>query len=224
MTNHHLHLRPLLAFGLLVAACGEQPGTVTLDFSALAARADQLVLPLDQLRIVARPDTLIPSDEGVEEATVSLEDLTFELDVPAGRWLLEVTREWAEAEPAVATYFGELQLEVASLELVEVVVPMFPAGEVAVTVTAAENPSFELPDATLVRVVPQRELLREGEPAEYAVPFPEPGVEYVRALPTGEYVIRIELTYDGETFVPLSEDLMLTVEHGVRTEQFFHIP
>lgn len=193
---------------LFVLGCGEPSGTVYIDISRLAAQASALGKPVNQVRVIARPDTFVPTEENTHEIIIPISELAFELDLAAGRWLFEAVGEWTTTDPPAAVYFGDLHVELLPLSEIDLTIPMFPAGEIRVEVTAVGD--FELPDDALIRFVPLSP--RPDQSSFYAAPFAE-GV-LTRVLPTGEYSAQGEITFDGTNYSAAGEDYSVYIEHG----------
>ncbi len=222
-----------LALGVLVTllGCGEPSAQVSIDLRALVDRAAVTVDRLDQLRVIVSPNTTVPSTDRRKEIEIDLsaDDMTFELELAAGSWHFEmVGEETVDSEAPNATYFGDLRVDLEPHSEVDLVIPLFPAGTLAVPVWIAKDTGI---DDALVSFVPRDPRDDQSQifsstlmPSADDSPVAVWAYDVERILPTGDYDAYVDATSDGTNYLPVAGEPIpiigaapgeLGIEHGV---------
>ena len=192
---------------LTLFACGTADTTsVRLDFRSVAAQ--QTELPIDEITVRVSG----PGGDPVV-ASVPVSDLSMQLEVPPGQRLFEVLGQRTDLSAPRPTYFGDGIRRIAPQTPTDVLIPLFPAGQLLVFVNVADGTP---PPDTNIRFVPQNPM--PDQSASYLAPFRFGRLE--RILPIGTYGVQAEVTFDGSTYVTVGDEITVTIEHGeVRVER-----
>lgn len=179
---------------LCVCACGSgDEARVRLDLSALWQASGQSVATI-QVRVFDASGTM-----QLEDSLTGLGDLV-DLVVLAGPSLrFEIEALTAKPTPA---YWGETVRTLSPGEDVDLVIPVFPAGGVAGTVTATDATPIPADAVALATAVSPR----ADAPAERS--FALVGGTFSGTLPDGDYVLSVSYAGPG---APYSGSLRVTV-------------
>lgn len=176
----------LLCFTL--AACGQSSGQrLNLDFTSVSEAA--ILAPGDTLTVRARAAGF---DESV---VVNLDTPTFSLEVPSGTVLIEAEADHLVAGKATPYYFGDTRVTVLPDSTTDVVVPLFPAGGIEITVKF--QPGFTLPGRAVLEMTPT--TLKPDLSSVFDAELVD-GHLY-RPLPAGDYSYKALISADaGKTW------------------------
>ena len=180
--------RATLLFCFTLAACGQSSGQrLNLDFTSVSAAA--ILAPGDTLTVRARAAGF---DESV---VVSLDTPTFSLEVPSGTVLIEAEADRPIAGKATPYYFGDTRVMVLADSTTDVVVPLFPAGGLEITVKFASG--FTLPGRAVLEMTPA--VIKPDESSAFDAELVD-GHLY-RPLPAGDYSYKALISTDaGKTW------------------------
>ncbi len=202
--------RLLLVASLALTACAGDTGTLRFDLSGLARQDAQFALPIDRLRVaISGPQN---GEVGVE---VDLDNPVFDLSTASGPLYIEGFAERADGSP---TYYGDQRVVLPPNGVVEVVVPMFPAGLIDVTVLIDPEDAPRTAVVTFLPLAPRSEQSTAFD-ATFDVS------KILRVLPSGEYTFRAQASFDGgetyEAVGPTSE--VITIPAGGRLAETFDL-
>jgi len=200
--------RLLLISILVLPACGGSSGTLHFDLSSLTSRLDALVMDVDRLSVkISGPQS------GDVEVEVTLDEPIFDLSTASGPLYIEGLAERTDGSP---TYYGDRHVYLPPNGVVEVVVPMFPAGLIDVTVLINPEDAPSIAVVTFLPLAPRPE-----QSLAFDATFDVEKIK--RVLPSGDYTFRAQASFDGgesyEAVGPESEIIVIP-PGGVLAETF----
>jgi hypothetical protein len=197
-----------LAALALVAACRADGGTrVRIDLTSLQRHAAQTKIAVDSIEVQISAADL----EGLR-VEVDPAALSFEVEVPSGaarRFLVVARGDVGQGE--ATTYWGVHTADLPPRTVVDLVIPIFPAGDVRASVSTADETA--LPDGltvTFTNVSPAN-----GRPETVAALVEDGALS--RILPTGDYAVSASFTAGGTTF-ELPVGVAVVVRQGIVSE------
>ncbi|MEZ4272777.1 MAG: MopE-related protein [Myxococcota bacterium] len=201
---------------LFAAGCGASTSTVSIDLRGMVEEAALGSTPLD--RVVLRVSAAdMPA---VQTFDISIDNPIFDIELPSGpKRLFQI--EGLAQPPAnegstnlgaeVTFYFGRKIIDLPSRAIIDLVIPVFPAGRVAGDVRVADQTA--LPQPQLIR------FSRDPAIAELVGPLAAvvTDARFVRPLPAGSYKAEIFFERGGVKYEPPTP-VTLTIEQGQQLE------
>jgi hypothetical protein len=177
-----------LAAAAALAACGQSQPSVSLDFSSLvsAAASQQHALPIDELLVHFATPTFDVTEQ------VAFDSPVVTLTVPSGPLYIEATARGDMGTGLVPTYYGDQRLSLQPGETRDVVINMFPAGAIDVTVLISAE---RLAQISVALVYFDAIAPRTDQSTEFTTKFANSQV--ARVLPSGVYTYHAMLSFDG---------------------------
>jgi hypothetical protein len=178
-------IRSTLWLATALAACGDSSPGLIIDMSNLMIRKDALDLPVERLTV-----SISGPHAGEVQVEVTPDDPVFELSpLTSGPLYIEGL---AEDENGIPSYYGDLRVVLPPSGTAEVVLPMFPAGRIDVSVDiASENE----PEIAVVTFAAAERSLRPDQSRTFDATFVSRRL--TRVLPSGFYTFRAQVSFDG---------------------------
>ncbi|MEE8408939.1 MAG: hypothetical protein V3T05_05000, partial [Myxococcota bacterium] len=186
---HHRVASMLLPFALTVTACGaSDPARVHISIADLVQHAAQNAVTFDRVVLRVHADDIDPTIE----VTIDPKQLSFDLDVPAGR---ERNFEVEALNGEVPEYWGlEIIDRLEPRSETDIEITVYPAGAVQATVSLCGGGA--LPEGAVVTFT--ADAPRAGLPATLEAEVVGDTVR--RTLPRGGYTVSGSFEADGATY------------------------